>query len=127
MTPTRLLLAALLLPLSLSSCSWFDKSKPPLVGERIPVFSDRKDLEPDKDAGAIQITLPAPAVNETWPESGGYPNYAMQHVAIGEPLGHLVCGRGVRRRRQPERDGDGGRHQRRVVYRLERHQHGAVA
>ena len=45
---SRFLLAALLLPLSLSACDWFDKKKPPLVGERIPVFSDRKDLEPDK-------------------------------------------------------------------------------
>jgi outer membrane protein assembly factor BamB len=81
---SRFLLAALLLPLSLSGCDWFDKKKPPLVGERVRVFSDRKDLEPDKDAAAIQITLPAPVVNETWPESGGYPNYAMQHVAIGD-------------------------------------------
>ena len=81
---SRFLLAALLLPLWLSGCDWFDKSKPPLVGERIPVFSDRKDLEPDKDAGAISITLPAPAVNESWPQSGGYSNYAMQHVAIGD-------------------------------------------
>lgn len=81
---SRFLLAALLLPLSLSGCDWFDKKKPPLVGERVPVFSDRKDLEPDKEAGAIQITLPAPAANESWPESGGYPNYAMQHLAIGD-------------------------------------------
>jgi len=81
---SRFLLAALLLPLSLSACDWFDKKKPPLVGERIPVFSDRKDLEPDKESGAIQITLPAPAVNESWPESGGYPNYAMQHLSIGD-------------------------------------------
>jgi outer membrane protein assembly factor BamB len=81
---SRFLLVALLLPLSLSACDWFDKKKPPLVGERIAVFSDRKDLEPDKEAGAIQITLPAPAANESWPESGGYPNYAMQHLAIGD-------------------------------------------
>ena len=54
---SRFLLAALLLPLSLSGCDWFDKKKPPLVGERIPVFSDRKELEPDKDAGAIAEEL----------------------------------------------------------------------
>ena len=81
---TRFLLAALLLALSLSGCDWFDKKKPPLVGERLPVFADRKDLEPDKEAGAIQIGLPAPVTNESWPESGGYPNYAMQHLAIGD-------------------------------------------
>jgi hypothetical protein len=82
---SRFLLAALLLPLSLSGCDWFDKKKTPLVGERVPVFSDRKELEPDKELAGVQITLPAPVANETWPESGGYPNYAMQHVAIGAP------------------------------------------
>jgi outer membrane protein assembly factor BamB len=81
---SRVLLAALLLPLSLAGCDWFDKKKPPLVGERIRVFSDRKDIEPDKEAAAIQVTLPAPAVNESWPQSGGFPNYAMHHLAIGD-------------------------------------------
>jgi outer membrane protein assembly factor BamB len=81
---SRFLLAAFLLPLSLSACDWFDKKKPPLVGERVSVFTDRKELEPDKEAAGISITLPAPAANESWPQSGGYPNYAMQHLAIGE-------------------------------------------
>lgn len=83
-TVSRILLAALLLPLSLAGCDIFDKKKPPLVGERIPVFSDRKDIEPDKDAASIQVTLPAPVVNESWPQSGGFANYAMQHLAIGD-------------------------------------------
>jgi len=83
-TVSRILLAALLLPLSLTGCDIFDKKKPPLVGERIPVFSDRKDIEPDKDAASIQVTLPAPVVNESWPQSGGFANYAMQHLAIGD-------------------------------------------
>ena len=65
--------------LPLGGCDWFDKKKPPLVGERLPVFTDRKELEPDKEAGSIQVTLPPPAANESWPQSGGYPNYAMQH------------------------------------------------
>src|SRR3954470_13927222 len=81
---SRVLLAALLLPLSLAGCDWFDKKKTPLVGERIPVFTDRKELEPDKEAAAIQVTLPAPAVNDSWPQSGGFPNYAMHHLAIGD-------------------------------------------
>ena len=61
---SRFLLAALVLPLSLAGCDWFDKKKPPLVGERIRVFSERKDLEPDKEAAALQVTLPPPAVND---------------------------------------------------------------
>jgi len=48
------------------------------------VFSDRKDIEPDKEAASIQVTLPAPVVNDSWPQSGGFANYAMQHLAIGD-------------------------------------------
>ena len=81
---SRIVLAALLLPLSLTGCDIFDKKKPPLTGERIAVFSDRREIEPDKDAGSIQVTLPAPVVNDSWPQSGGFANYAMQHLAIGD-------------------------------------------
>ena len=58
---SRFLLAALLLPLSVGGCSWFDKKKDPLPGERVRVFSERRDLEPDKEAAGIQVTLPPPA------------------------------------------------------------------
>lgn len=80
----RVLLAALGLSLTLGGCDIFDKKKTPLVGERLPVFADRKDVEPDKDAGAIQVVLPGPAVNDSWPQSGGFANYAMQHLAVGD-------------------------------------------
>ncbi len=83
-TALRILLGALLLPLSLTGCGIFDKSKPPLAGERVAVFSDRREIEPDKDAGSIQVTLPAPVVNDSWPQSGGFANYAMQHLAVGD-------------------------------------------
>ena len=80
----RVLLAALLLALSLSSCDWFDKKKTPLPGERIAVMADRKDIEPDADAASIQVVLPGPVVNDSWPQSGGFANYAMQHLAVGD-------------------------------------------
>jgi outer membrane protein assembly factor BamB len=80
----RVLLAALLLALSLAGCDIFDKKKTPLPGERIAVMSDRKDIEPDKDAASIQVVLPGPAVNDSWPQSGGFANYAMQHLAVGD-------------------------------------------
>ena len=35
-------------------------------------------LEPDKDVASVQIVLPAPMVNDSWPQSGGFANYAMQ-------------------------------------------------
>lgn len=80
----RVLLAGVLLSLSLGGCDMFDKKKVPLVGERVPVFADRKDVEPDKDAAGIQVVLPGPAVNDSWPQSGGFANYAMQHLAVGD-------------------------------------------
>src|SRR6266404_4646749 len=80
----RLLLAVGFLALSLTGCDIFDKKKAPLPGERIAVFSDRKDIESDKEAANIQVTLPGPVVNDSWPQSGGFANYAMQHLAIGD-------------------------------------------
>ncbi|MBS0521011.1 MAG: PQQ-binding-like beta-propeller repeat protein [Proteobacteria bacterium] len=77
---SRVFLAAILLSLSLSGCSLFDKKGPPLPGERIAVFPDRHEVEPDKDASPIVV--PPPFTNESWPQSGGYPDYAMQHLDI---------------------------------------------
>jgi len=79
----RFLMAAALVAVTLSGCGWFEKKKTPLVGERVAVFSDRKELEPDKDAASINITLPAPVANDSWPQSGGFANHAMEHLEIG--------------------------------------------
>src|SRR5215207_1591766 len=43
----------------------FGKSKPPLPGERVAVFGERSELEPDKDMAAVQIVLPAPVVSDS--------------------------------------------------------------
>ena len=42
---------------------------------------DRR-LKPDPALAQIAISLPKPAVNPDWPEPGGYPNHAMQHLAL---------------------------------------------
>ena len=84
----RVLLVALLLALSLTGCDLFDrifeKTKKPLPGERIAVMQDRREIEPDKDAASIQVVLPGPVVNDSWPQSGGIANYAIQHLAVGD-------------------------------------------
>src|SRR5579864_2930520 len=80
----RLLAAGLLMSLSLGGCSLFEKNKTPLPGERVPVLAERNEIEPDKDTGGIQVLLPGPVVNDSWPQSGGFANYAMQHLAIGD-------------------------------------------
>ena len=83
----RVLLVALLLSVSLSGCDLLDifgKSKTPLPGERVAVFAERGDIEPDKDMANVQIVLPAPTVNDSWPQSGGFANYAMHNLAVGD-------------------------------------------
>jgi outer membrane protein assembly factor BamB len=86
--PARVLVAGLLLAVSLTGCDMVDyvvgKRKEPLQGERLAVFSERKDLEVDKDMATVPVVLPAPVVNESWPQSGGYANYAMYNLAVGE-------------------------------------------
>ncbi|MBM3645352.1 MAG: pyrrolo-quinoline quinone [Alphaproteobacteria bacterium] len=68
--------------LTLTACDIFDKKKDPLPGERVRVFQDRRDLEPDRDVASLQIVLPQPAVNESWPQSGGFAHHAMHHLEI---------------------------------------------
>lgn len=76
----------LLAGLVLGGCSWFASKKQPLPGERISVLSLDRQLEPDPDLAKIAITLPPPVVNPDWPEPGGYPNHAMQHLALPNRL-----------------------------------------
>ncbi len=84
----RIGLVAFLLVTSLSACDMIDgilsKSKTPLPGERLPVFAERTELEPDKDMANVQVVLPAPTVNDSWPQSGGFANYAMHNLAIAD-------------------------------------------
>ncbi|MCA0305294.1 MAG: PQQ-binding-like beta-propeller repeat protein [Proteobacteria bacterium] len=85
--PARIALTGLLLAVSLAGCDtfddWFGKSKVPLSGERQAVFSERGELEADKDMASVSVTLPAATVNTSWPQSGGFANYAMHNLAIG--------------------------------------------
>jgi outer membrane protein assembly factor BamB len=79
-------LTLLLVSMLLAACGWFDSKKQPLSGERISVLSLDRQLEPDPDLAKIAITLPAPVVNPDWPEPGGYPNHAMQHLSLPDRL-----------------------------------------
>ena len=84
---TRTILILVAAALLLSGCGimdWFDKKKPPLTGERQSVFQDRKEIEPDPAMASVPVVLPAPFVNESWPQSGGFANYAMQHPAVSD-------------------------------------------
>jgi outer membrane protein assembly factor BamB len=77
------LLVALLL--GVSGCGLFGGSKaPPLPGERISVLDRDRSLKPDESISNEEVRLPRPFVNEDWPQSGGYPSFAMHHLQLGD-------------------------------------------
>jgi len=62
-----------------------DEKDKPLEGERISILELQKNLEPDSAALEGQgFIAPAPWRNEFWPQAGGYPNHAMQNLALNE-------------------------------------------
>jgi len=64
-----------------AACSG-SKEAPPLPGERIPILLTDERLEPDPLIADLDVSLPPPFVNPEWPQQGGYPNHAMQHLAL---------------------------------------------
>lgn len=72
-------------PLLLSGCSWFEDNsdEAPLPGQRVSVLELQKTLEPtDTALKGEGFVSPDAWQNEYWPQAGGYPNHAMQHVAL---------------------------------------------
>src|SRR5262249_246782 len=68
--------------LSIAACDLFSgTSKPPLPGERVSVMGEDRGLEADPRLGDVQVQLPAPVENTSWPQPGGVPSHAMQHLA----------------------------------------------
>lgn len=80
--------------LSLGGCEaltepggWFgDELKIPLPGERISVLRHQRSIIPDAELASIDILLPPPSTNASWPQAGGYANHAMHHIEIGESI-----------------------------------------
>jgi outer membrane protein assembly factor BamB len=68
--------------LLLGGCGWFASKKQPLPGERISVLSLDRQLKPDPALANTPVTLPPPVVNPDWPQPGGNPDHAMQHLAL---------------------------------------------
>ncbi|MBL4693390.1 MAG: PQQ-binding-like beta-propeller repeat protein [Magnetovibrio sp.] len=71
-----------------SACGswWGDNIAPPLPGERISVLRHETALQPDAQTDTSEIRLPAPSPTPDWPQSGGYANHAMYHVAAAPHL-----------------------------------------
>lgn len=82
-------LAALLL---LSGCGvlpdWLGagETDPPLPGQRVSILALDRGLAPDPAIADLQVRLPQPYLNESWPQAGGTSAHAMQHLQLGEKL-----------------------------------------
>ncbi len=79
--------AALAFALAVAGCDYFkDPKPPPLPGDRISVLLNQRTLSPDPELASASILLPAPSPNADWPQAGGYPNHAMQHMQLPDTI-----------------------------------------
>jgi outer membrane protein assembly factor BamB len=76
--------ALLLAGLVPAGCDVFKEKKKPLPGERISVLGLDRRLEPDPALANTRVALPQAVVNPDWPEPGGNPSHAMQHLALAQ-------------------------------------------
>ncbi|MEA3068520.1 MAG: outer membrane protein assembly factor BamB [Sphingomonadales bacterium] len=86
--------------LAASGCGVFKKGKAsstPVLGQRIAVLTGEGDVTVDPAIAASPMTLPQPAVNSDWTQSGGNPTKSMGQLALGNALAHafsIQAGRG---------------------------------
>jgi len=62
------------------------KDKKTAEGKRIPILQAESDLTPSAELKDAQMNLPESWVNESWPQTGGYPNHAMGQLELGRKL-----------------------------------------
>lgn len=56
--------------------------KPPIPGKRVDVLMADRTVQPDPALVTQPVKLPRPETNNEWPDSGGFPDHAMQHLAL---------------------------------------------
>ncbi len=72
---------------TLGACSdLFSEEEKRLPGKRIAVMLADTDADPDPRLADLQVKLPPPYVNKSWPQSGGFPDHAMHHLMLGEKI-----------------------------------------
>lgn len=79
------IVAVIALSLFVGACEalpdWLGEAdEPPLPGERISVVALEQSPEADPRIADLQVRLPAPDNNASWPQAGGYATHAMHHL-----------------------------------------------
>lgn len=86
--PHRALAAIAALSLMAAGCESLNpfspSEDPPLPGERLSVLNIDDDIKADSRVADLAVTLPRPQTNPDWPQPGGYPDHAMQHLTLPE-------------------------------------------
>ena len=78
------------LGLAASGCGVLKKGKgpsTPVLGERVAVLTGEGDVAVDPALAAQPMSLPQPAANTEWSQSGGNSTKSMGHLALGNALG----------------------------------------
>ena len=83
--------AALTALLPLGACDtakslWPASNEAHIAGDRIPVMASSGTLEADPRIADLDVVLPKPYVNDSWPQPGGFPDNALYHLAAPGPL-----------------------------------------
>jgi len=71
----------------LAGCNSFlgqGETDQPLPGKRVSILAVERGLSPDRAIAELEVTLPAPYVNDAWPQAGGTPAHAMYHLQLGD-------------------------------------------
>ncbi|HEX6014194.1 MAG TPA: hypothetical protein VFY87_20830, partial [Geminicoccaceae bacterium] len=83
-------LLAAVVAAALSGCgegTWLGQAEPPpLPGERKSVLLIEEGLQADPRLAQLDVVLPPPERNTAWPQSGGNPTHAMQHLAAADTI-----------------------------------------
>lgn len=69
---------------ALSGCGVFkgDKSKTPVLGNRIPILSTEAGALADPTIASVPVTLPPATANAAWAQPGGNASKSMGHLAL---------------------------------------------
>ncbi len=58
----------------------------PLPGQRVSILALDRHMAPDPAIRGMEVQLPRPYVNESWPQAGGTSSHAMYHLQLGDGL-----------------------------------------